>query len=268
MESGTNIDVVTIIVLGSLGMLTLVSFIILFVVFYQKRMLQHINQLSENETKYQKKLLEASMEVAEQERKKIAGNIHDDVGIILNVIKLNLSKIKRNKSDESLIDELLQTNSSMLEDAIVTLRSISHDLMPQALIRLGFIKGINELCNQISSAGALKITLIKEIEEINALNKKTEIQLYRLVKEVLNNIIKHSAASEIEINISLSNSILHTIISHTGKGITDTEVTDLINSGKGIGLQSIYSRAQLTNSKINYLITNNHYQVKIETPLT
>ena len=103
-----------------------------------------MNQLKENETKYQKKLLEASMEVAELERKKIAGNIHDDVGIILNVIKLNLSKIKRNKGDEALTDELLQTNSSMLEDAIVTLRSISHDLMPQALIRLGFIKGIND----------------------------------------------------------------------------------------------------------------------------
>jgi len=207
------------------------------------------------------------MKVAEKERKKIAGNIHDDVGILLNVIKLNLSKIKRNKNDEILIDELLQNNSSMLEDAIVTLRSISHDLMPQALIRLGFIKGINELCNQITTAGGQKITLVKDVEEITALNKKTEMQLYRLVKEVLNNIIKHSAASEIEVNISLRNSILFTVISHTGKGITDPEVSDFISSGKGIGLQSIYSRAQLTNSKINYSFTNNHYQVKIETPL-
>src|SRR4051812_42660225 len=99
-------------------MLTLVSFVILFVVFYQKRMLQHVNQLNENEARYQKKLLEAAMEVAEQERKKIASNIHDDVGIILNVVKLNLSKIKRNKSDEALMDELLQTNASLLEDTI------------------------------------------------------------------------------------------------------------------------------------------------------
>ncbi len=226
-----------------------------------------MNQLKENETKYQKKLLEASMEVAELERKKIAGNIHDDVGIILNVIKLNLSKIKRNKGDEALTDELLQTNSSMLEDAIVTLRSISHDLMPQALIRLGFIKGINELCNQINIAGTQKIVLVKDIEEISALNKKTEIQLYRLIKEVLNNIIKHSAASEIEVKVSVSNNILVTVISHTGKGITNEEVTDLINSGKGIGLHSIYSRGQLTNSKIDYLLTNNNYRVKIETPL-
>lgn len=267
MEISEKIDAITIVVLGSLGMLTLVSFIILFVVFYQKRMLQHVNQLRENETIYQKKLLEASMEVVEQERKKIAGNIHDDVGIILNVIKLNLSKIKRNKNDEALIDELLQTNSSMLEDTIVTLRSISHDLMPQALVRLGFIKGINELCHQIGSAGSHKITLIKSIDEVNDLSKKTEMQLYRLTKEILNNIIKHASATEIEINISMLNKTLNTYISHNGKGITDNEVNNLIEAGKGIGLQSIYSRGQLTNSKINYILINNHYQVKIETPL-
>ena len=267
MESTNTIDVATIIVLGSLGMLTLVSFIILFVVYYQKRMLLHVNQLRENETLYQKKLLEASMEVAEQERKKIAGNIHDDVGIILNVIKLNLSKMKRNKNDEALIDELLQTNSQMLEDTIVTLRSISHDLMPQALVRLGFVKGITELCHQVTAAGNQKITLIKEVEQIPDLNKKTEMQLYRLTKEILNNIIKHASASEIEVTIGFENNTLHTKIAHNGKGITDGEVTELINSGRGIGLQSIFSRGQLTNSKINYLLINNHYQVKIETPV-
>jgi two-component system NarL family sensor kinase len=207
------------------------------------------------------------MEVAELERKKIAGNIHDDVGIILNVIKLNLSKIKRNKNDAVLMDELLQTNSQMLEDTIVTLRSISHDLMPQALVRLGFVTGVNELCHQITAAGTHKITLIKETDKIPDLNKKTEMQLYRLTKEVLNNIIKHASASEIEVTISFVNTILETKISHNGKGITNNEVHELIDSGRGIGLQSIFSRGQLTNSKINYLLINDHYQVKIETPV-
>lgn len=248
-------------------MLTLVSFIILFVLYYQKRMLLHMNQLRENETIYQKKLLEASMEVAEQERKKIAGNIHDDVGIILNVIKLNLSKMKRNKSDEGLMDELLQTNSQMLEDTIVTLRSISHDLMPQALVRLGFVKGIMELCHQVSAAGTHKITLIKEVDEISNLDKKTEMQLYRLTKEILNNIIKHANATQIEVMLSMNDTILSTKISYDGKGITDSEVDELIKAGRGIGLQSIFSRGQLTNSTINYLIINDHYQVKIETPI-
>jgi signal transduction histidine kinase len=267
LESSKQIDDITIVVLGSLGMLTLVSFIILFVVFYQKRMLEHMSQLNENETKHQKKLLEASMEVAEQERKKIAGNIHDDIGIILSVIKLNLSRIKRNKNDAALVDELLQTNDSLLEDTIATVRSISHDLMPQALVRLGFIKGIAELCHQVSSAGVQKISLVKNTDEVTGLDKKTEMQLYRLTKEILNNIIKHAVATEIELNVSLLNNTLCTTISHNGKGITDNKVKELINAGRGIGLQSIYSRGQLTNSQINYLLINDHYQVKIETPI-
>jgi signal transduction histidine kinase len=93
------------------------------------------------------------------------------------------------------------------------------------------------------------------------------MQLYRLTKEILNNIIKHASASEIEVTISLTKNILHTKISHNGNGITDNEVNELIDSGRGIGLQSIFSRGQLTGSKINYLLINNHYQVKIETPV-
>lgn len=265
MEVGKNIDVTTIIIFGSLGMLVLVAFIILFVVLYQKRMLQHRNEINEAETKHQKKLLEASIEVAEKERQKIATNIHDDVGIVLNVIKLNITRMERNKNDTVLVEELLKNNATLLEETINTLRSISHDLMPQSLVRLGYVKGISELCNKINTGGAHAIQLTSDGNKLE-LNKKSEMQLYRLTKEILNNIIKHSSSSQISINISVLNDILSVLIAYNGKGITDSEVKELIDAGRGIGLQSIYSRAQLTGSRINYQKENDQYIVKIITP--
>ncbi len=266
MEISQKIDVTSIIIFGSLGMLTLVAFIILFVVLYQKRMLEHRSEINEAEAKYQKKLLEASIEVAEKERKKIAANIHDDVGIVLNVIKLNITRMERNKHDVALVEELLKNNAGLLEDTINTLRAISHDLMPQSLVRLGYVKGISELCHKLNMSGGQKVQLISDNNKID-LNKKVEMQLYRLTKEILNNIIKHSSSKQIIVDISLANEILSVLISHDGKGITDNEVKELIDSGRGIGLQSIYSRAQLTGSKIRYEVNNDKYSIQIKTPM-
>jgi two-component system NarL family sensor kinase len=267
LENSQKIDVTYIIIFGSLGMLILVAFIILFVVLYQKRRLEHKNEINEAETKHQKKLLEASIEVAEKERQKIATNIHDDVGIVLNVIKLNISRMERNKDDVALVEELLKNNATLLEETINTIRSISHDLMPQSLLRLGYVKGINELCHKINTSGAQTIQLVSDGNKL-VLSKKIEMQLYRLTKEILNNIIKHSSSTHIIVNISILNNTLSVLISHNGKGITDNEVTELIESGNGIGLQSIYSRAQLTGSQIHYQLKDNEYQVQIITPIS
>lgn len=266
MESTEGINVLLLIVLGTLGMLTLASVIIVFVVFYQKRALAHSNKLREKETLYQKQLLEATIEVTELERKKIATNIHDDVGIALNVIKLNLTKIKRNKENIHLVEELLETNDALLEDTITTIRSIAHDLMPASLVKLGFIKGVSELCRQISGSGLQQVNLITNETEV-AIEKRKEIHLYRLCKEILNNIIKHANATLIEVRITSINKKLEIEITHNGKGITDDEVKYLIEANKGVGLRSIFSRAQLTESVIKYIVTPNESKVLIETPI-
>lgn len=247
-------------------MLTLASFIIVFVVFYQKRVLEHKNKLNDTKSIYQKKLLEATIEVAELERKKIATNIHDDVGIALNVVKLNLTKMKRNKDDANLIAELIETNASLLEDSILTIRSIAHDLMPATLIKLGFLKGISDLCRQISSSGLCRTNLITTETNL-VLDKRKELHLYRLCKEILNNIMKHSASTLVDVRIFVINQKLIIDITHNGKGISNADVQLLLEANNGIGLKSIFSRAQLTDSLVNYSVSENESKVSIETPI-
>ncbi len=248
-------------------MLILVAFIVLFVLLYQKKMLAARAMIKENDNIHQRKLLDASIEVAEQERKKIAANIHDDIGMMLNVLKLNLTKIQRNRTDETLTSTLLTNSNLLIEETIAAIRVISNDLMPPTLVKLGFIKGITELCRQVEASGIIDIHLLLNITTIQ-LEKKNEIQLYRLVKEVLNNIIKHASASTIELTINATVEFMTITISHDGKGLTNEMMQKLSESNEGLGLKSILSRAQLTNSVIQYISRGNEKaKIIIETPL-
>lgn len=250
------------IIVGSFGMLTLAFFIIVFIVQYQKKILLHKAITQKNETDFQKQLLEASVDVAEQERRKIAANIHDDVGLTLNVIKLNFSKMKRNNDNKELVTELIDTNLKILEETSNTLRGISNELMPPSLSLLGLIKGLREMCRQISSTGSIQVEI--NSPDLNLkLDKKKELQLYRLIKEIINNIVKHANASQINLNNELTHEQLITIITHNGVGISDEDVRSLITSDKGIGLKSIQSRIQLTNSSIQYNYSKNEPAVII-----
>jgi signal transduction histidine kinase len=268
LESKEGIDIFTIVLFGSLGMLSLVSFIVIFVVLYQKRMLANKTLLQENETRYQRRLLDASIEVAELERQKIATNMHDDVGLMLSTIKLNLSRIQRNLNDKTLVEELLHNNTGMIDETIKTIRSISHELMPKMLVKVGYVIGLKEMCNQINASGIIMVNFTNDTITKIHLNKKHELQLYRLVKEVANNIIRHAEASVINIGVSNSPTILTTMVSHNGKGIDTHMVEELAYSGKGIGLKSILSRAQLTGSVIQYITLGSaESKILIDTPL-
>lgn len=267
MESKSEIDVFSLVAIGTMGMLILVSFVVLFVLLYQKKMMANKVLIKENDSIHQRKLLDASIEVAEQERKKIAANIHDDVGMMLNVLKLNLTKIQRNRDDEKLTETLLTNSNLLIVDTLAAIRVISNDLTPPALMKLGFIKGITELCRHVKLAGLIEICLTLNVERIQ-LEKKNEIQLYRMLKEVINNIIKHASASTIELTINATIEFMTITITHNGKGLTNEMMQQLAESGDGIGLKSILSRVQLTNSVLQYIIVGNkESKIIIETPL-
>lgn len=229
-------------------------------------MLANKTLIKENEKIHQRRLLDASVEVAELERKKIAANIHDDVGMMLSVLKLNLTKIKRNRSDDQLTATLLSDSNLLIEETITAIRVISNDLMPSTLIKFGFTKGISELCRQVKSSGLIDINLKLNADDIR-LEKKNEIQLYRMIKEVINNIIKHAKASAIELKINASTELMTIIISHDGKGISNETMLRLADLSEGLGLKSILSRVQLTNSVIQYIVRDDRSEIIIETPL-
>ncbi|MCW3083961.1 MAG: two-component sensor histidine kinase [Bacteroidetes bacterium] len=267
MGNESKIELSALLGIATLGIVLMILFIILFVLVHQKKMLANEVLLNEKESSHQKVLLNASLEIAEQERAKVAANIHDDIGMMLHVIKLNVNKARRNLDNKEQTTDLLVNTNKIIEDTIDTIRSISSELMPPSLVNLGFIEGITEMCNQVNSIGIIEMELKKEVDWVD-LDKKNAIQLYRLLKEVLNNIIKHTKASKVEMAISSSKETLTIVITHNGKGITNEAINRLAESTKGIGLKSIQGRAQLIDATVQYIIVGaEESKIIVETAL-
>lgn len=267
METTDEITVFGLIIISTLAIFLLMSFMVLMIFWYQKRVLTHKNETATREKEHQKKLLDASLEIADQERVKIAANIHDDVGMLLNVLKLNLRRIQRNPDKKEQIEEILGNSFGLIDNSLDIIRTISNDLMPPTLINLGFVKGMKELCRQINLTDTVDVNFISEQESIE-MDKKTELQVYRLVKELLNNTLKHARPSAIEIIIENKEGKLIVSIFHNGMGITTESIKQLAETSTGLGLKSILTRTQLINARLEFKILENQTAlVAIETPL-
>lgn len=254
-------------VIGTIAILILVFFVIFFVLLHQKRMFENKAFIKEKESLHQKKLTDASIEVAELEREKIAKDIHDDVGSVLNVINLYLSRIERNTENVELTKQLVGESKGLLESSIENIRSIARDLMPPILIRLGYENGLTELCRQITNSKLIDIELISHATGIK-LSKRVELQLYRIVQESVNNIIKHAKASKISITLKCNSLVYSTEIEHNGIGISSEVVNQLSEGVGGIGLRSIQSRAQMINASVQYIsISNKESKITIDVPI-
>jgi signal transduction histidine kinase len=250
-----------------MGILILVSFIVLFVLFYQKKVLEQKTLSAATESTFQKTLLNASLEVAEQERAKVAANIHDDVGIILSVLKLKLNKAIKNPGNEETAKTLFAESNKLIEETIQIIRNISNDLMPASLANIGIVSAFMDMCDQLNATGMIQVNFESNEEEV-PMEKKKQVQLYRLVKEILNNVVKHSKASKILVSVNVNNHILVTTIEHNGVGVTSEQIKKFTDESKGLGLKSIAARTQLIGAKVDYLVSDPSPKIVIETSLS
>lgn len=252
MENPEPIEIPILIVIATIGIIVFISFIVFFVLFYQKKALQNKALAEEKEKNHQRALVSLTLEVAETERKRIASNLHDDIGTTLSLTKININQMMR-QSNSAHIKELGKESGLLLEATINNIRNISRDLAPPVLLRLGFEEGLKEFCKQIHSSGALAVDFLSHPDG-SKLPERTELQLYRITTEVINNIIKHSGASAMRVELNDLKDKFVVMVRHNGKGIDNSTFTELASAGKGIGLKSIKSRADIINAKIDYVV--------------
>ncbi len=222
----------------------------LFSVIYFHQKAGHIRTISDqkiHQLEEEKKLIAAKLlvEGQEVERKRIATELHDGLGVLLSATKMQFSII-RDKSPEN--RELIDKAGRMLEQASGDVRKISHNMMPGLLTQLGFFEAIEDLFEQIADDHDLTVVCnIPENQERLAENK--EIMLYRIVQEMVNNTLKHARASNITLQIRVNNGILDLIYSDNGKGFDFREKSEAAT----LGLQSIQSRVNFLNGKIDFI---------------
>jgi signal transduction histidine kinase/ligand-binding sensor domain-containing protein len=220
----------------TLAVLTVVG--IVWLIYHNR--VSHLREIAETKTAFSRQLIESQ----EAERKRIAAELHDGLGQNLVVIK-NRAMLGLKKGDDKErvakeLDSIFESASQGLEEV----REITNNLRPQLLDRLGLTKAINAMLKQVSGV----IEIESKIDSIDGIfNETQEISIYRIVQESINNIIKHSDASDAMVRIKRDESKVLITIKDNGKGF-DFENT---KSKSGFGLNGLKERAQLLNGEFS-----------------
>ena len=208
---------------GILGII--VVYFIITIIRNQRRhlKLEHANLLVEITT-------------LENERKRIVSDLHDELGPLLSVVKFQIMSLDTNQEEDlALIDKA----NANLDNILDRIRDICNQLMPQALIRKGLIMAINEFIGELDNKTPIQMNFKYEDVPIPA---SAEIHLYRMIQEIVNNAIKHSGASKLDINLFSNNNKLVVTLKDNGRGFSTEQATA---DNKGLGLKNILSRIDI-----------------------
>lgn len=218
------------------------------VVFYRKKRVEQQAKL-EAEIASQKEIrTKAILEAEEKERRRIAQDLHDGVGQMLSAAKLNLSNLDSKFPEKNPEQETAMHNAlSLLDDSAKEVRAVSHNMMPNTLIKFGLASAIREFITKLGQAPTLKVDLeIVGLDE--RLENQVETVLYRVIQEIVNNIIKHAQASQIAMQLIRHETEINVMIEDNGVGFD----TSGIDSFDGLGLKGIKTRIELLNGSVHF----------------
>jgi signal transduction histidine kinase len=182
----------------------------------------------------EKEHIKAILLAEENERSRIARDIHDGIGQLLSAAKLNLHALENSHIENK--EMILEKAIGLIDESAKEVRSVSHNLMPNALLKSGLFSAIKNFINQLQS-DRLKINM--ETSGLsNKINADTELVVYRIIQECINNVIKHAGASQLFINLSIEKNQLTVMIEDNGIGF---EVDKMLKKD-GIGIKNIQAR--------------------------
>jgi signal transduction histidine kinase len=238
-----NKEIELTLVLGTAAMLTLAFFIIFFVVVYQRRLYAKEREMNLLEMNAQRSLIEAVILAKEKEQKRMAQELHDGIGSALTALKMSLIQMNLNPENKRQIDENIKAIS-------VDVRRISNELMPSVLEEMGLQSALERLAYRISESTGVQCNYSRNIELETLHSKPAQLALYRVVQELLTNIVKYAGATEITIMEKMDQAMYTISVSDNGTGFIPSEL-ELSKPGS-LGLKNIKSRVQQVDGTIDY----------------
>jgi two-component system, NarL family, sensor kinase len=190
---------------------------------------------------WQQARIAAEINTLEAERKRIAGDLHDELGPMLSAIKLQINHLEPEDEIESAV---LEKSSIQIDNIIQRFREISYDLLPNTLVRKGFIKATHEYISKLKTLHPLQIDFTSADFSLIA---EREVNLYRVIQEIMQNTIKHARATILNINVIKKDKSIFLQTKDNGIGFNYSEKS---LEAKGVGLLSLQSRAQLLGGQL------------------
>lgn len=212
---------------------------------YQHKQKIQQQRIIELETEKQLAATEAVLKGEEQERTRLAKDLHDGLGGMLSGIKHSMHTMKGNVIMTPENQQAFERSIDMLDSSIKEMRRVAHNLMPESLVKFGLDTAVKDFCNDMNESGALAVSYQSMGLEQLQLDETANITIYRIVQELINNVMKHAAAQSVIVQLNHTDRLLSITVEDDGKGFD----TNLLKGAKGIGWSNIQNRVEFMKGR-------------------
>lgn len=238
-------QILTLLLIG-IGILAIMGMaIVVFFYFSRKKITDTEMEKATILINHQKEIIQSSLIIQEEERMRIAQDLHDAISSKLNIVSLNANFLTEERitvADANKFGKsILKITNTVLESS----RKIAHDLLPPTLEKFGLQAALEELCDEVAESGAFTLEMaLKSIDGL--LTPEEELHLFRVVQELFSNSIKYANATNITLLLSNSENVVSLQYKDNGKGFNVSEA----RTKKGLGLSGIENRASILNAQL------------------
>ncbi len=197
--------------------------------------------------KLERKILSAVIQAEEKERERLSKDLHDGLGPLLSALKIYLNELNSTDTDAKEKEEMSKYAVELVDEAIMSTRNISNNLMPRVMSDFGLVKAIESFCKKLNVTN--RVTIKLDAQHYTSCDQTLELIVYRVVNELLNNTIKHASAQQVHIALNVVNNEIVLIYEDDGIGFNFDVI---LNDAKtGMGLKNIISRVKSVDGTIS-----------------
>ncbi|CAN5633454.1 hypothetical protein BH10BAC2_BH10BAC2_14210 [soil metagenome] len=233
------ISTASIVILGMVIILFFIIFFYLLIVQLHRRRVMHQKEMFDLKVQFEQTILQSQLEIQEQTFRNISQEIHDNIGQVLSLAKLNLNTIPHDGASDK-----ISLTEELLGKAINDLRDLSKSLHPEKISDIGIVNATRHELFIFQKASKIKTELIADESEITVDGNKSVI-IFRMIQETLHNALKHAKASKVTVTMRQQDALTTIEITDDGVGF---DITTLKNTETGIGLKSMEQRCKLINA--------------------
>jgi signal transduction histidine kinase len=219
----------------------------LFIKNYRQKLIIRKKRINELEIEQQLLATEAVLKGEEQERVRVARDLHDGLGGLLSGIKFSFQNMKGNLDIPPENDEAYTKGMEMLDTSIDEIRRIAHNMMPETLVKFGLDTALKDFCSNIDQGGVVQVAYQSIGIDNYDMNQSKAVSLYRIVQELMYNSLKHAQAKTVIVQLIKNDDKLSLTVEDDGIGFEPT----ILKDNSGIGWSNIYSRVNLLNGKLD-----------------
>ncbi len=246
MAQSSPVELYVLLFGGTIAMILLASGVVGFILLYQRRIIRQDLAFKEAEAKHQRELYQGTLEAIETERKRLARDLHDEVGASLSALRLLVGQIQQDTSKNDVIGSIGSKSKLLIDNTIENVRRISNDLLPQGLEEFGLGYSVEGLCEKTMELSDIIIYL--KADNLTTIDTKKSLVVYRLIQELLNNAVKHSEAESVSITLKTDNNLLEIEYKDDGKGFVFEEAYQK----RSLGLKNIETRTKMLNGTTKF----------------